>query len=282
MADRLHHRRTDLDPLAVQLERGEILRLHGAERAKSHMQGDPGQFHSLAGQRVQQCITEMQPRRRGCDGSGALGVAGLIPLGISGVVPFDVGRQRHLTAPVEQGLDRRRIGAVVRKLNDAPAAGGILCRHGEPDLSSIDGENVPSPHPLGRPGQTEPQPLTAGLQHQQFRQSATGAAHPQTRLEHPGVIDHQQITGLQFLEQIPDLTMPGRRHAAARRRHHQQPGAVPWLDRGLRDALRRQWIVVAAELPVPGIGHSDQNARLSGRVSISSARSFKKAAPSAP
>ena len=81
---------------------------------------------------------------------------------------MDIRRQRHLTALVKQGLDRHRIGTARWKLNDAPAAAGILSRHGEPDLGAINGEHIPGPHPLGRPGQAEPTPLPARLQHQQL------------------------------------------------------------------------------------------------------------------
>ena len=224
----------------------------------------------------------MQPRRRSRNGSRSIGVAGLITLDIVGVMPVDVRGERNLAPLVQQRLDRLRITAVRRELNQTPATGCVVRQHRQADGGAINRELIAGPHAFRRSRQAEPTPLTAGLEHQQLRQPTTGTTHFQPCLEHTGVVHHQKIARLQLLQQIPDHPMPGSLEGLRHRGHHQQPGTVPWLGWYLGDALLRQRKVVAAQLKVPGIGHPYQRARLSGRCSINSARSLRKAAPSAP
>ena len=223
----------------------------------------------------------MQTRRRSSHRAGAVGVTGLVTLGITGIMSLDVRRQRHLTALIQQTLNRFSIGAVGGKLHHPATGGRIIRQHRECDFGAINRELITRAHALGGPGQAKPASLSLWLQHQQLRQASTGTAHRQPRFEHPGVVHHQQITRLQFVQQIPDQAMTSRR---LRGRNHEQARIVTRLHRRLSNPLRRQWVVVTAELLVPGIRHrhSDQRAKLSGRFSISSARSFRNAAASAP
>ena len=224
----------------------------------------------------------MQTRRWCRNRARSVGVASLIAISIVGVVPVDVRGEWNLAPLIQQPLDCLRISAVRRELDQTPPTGGILIQHRQADRGAIDAEHIAGPHALRRSCQAKPTPLPAGLQHQQLRQPTTGATHLQPCLEHPGVVHHQKISRLQLLQQIPDHPMSGSLEGLRCRGHHQQPSAVAWFGRSLGDPLLRQPVVVTAELQIPGIGHRDQSARLSGRCSINSARSLRKAAPSAP
>ena len=128
--------------------------------------------------------------------------------------------------------------------------------------------------PLGRFSQTEPIAAAYGLEHQQLHRPPCGPAGLQARLEHPGVVHHQQIAGFQQLLQIPDGLMA----TALWPLEHQQPRRMARLDGALgNERLREIEDVTREQLIV-----ADQRARLSGLVSISWARSLRKAAASAP
>jgi hypothetical protein len=61
---------------------------------------------------------------------------------------------------------------------------------------------------FGRLGQTEPIALRNGLQHKQFNSTASGTPRLQPGLEHPRVVHHQQILGLELLMEIPHREVP--------------------------------------------------------------------------
>ena len=55
--------------------------------------------------------------------------------------------------------------------------------------------------------------------------------------QHPGVIDHQQITGIQIVDDIMENTLAGNTGLPV---HQHDPRGVPWLDRRLGDKVFRQ------------------------------------------
>jgi hypothetical protein len=127
---------------------------------------------------------------------------------------------------------------------------------------------------LGWLGQTEPIAVFHRLQHQELHRAAAGPAGLKARLQHPGVVDHQQVTRFQKLLQLPDRLVA----AALRAFKRQQPSRVAGLHGALGDERLREIEDVARKQLIV----ADQKARLSGLVSISWARSFRKAAASAP
>ena len=92
--------------------------------------------------------------------------------------------------------------------------------------------------------------MALGLEHQQLAKPSSSAAHLQAGPQHPGVIHHQQIAGLELLEQIPHLPVA----ATGFGLHHQQPSGMARLHRPLGDASLRQLVVVGAQQRVARIG----------------------------
>ena len=197
-------------------------------------------------------------------------------------MPVDVRGKGNFATLAEQALNRFSVLAVRRELNNATTTGSIPIQHRELDLRAFNRELITGPHAFGWSGQTQPAPFSTGIQHQQLRKASPRSTHLQASLQHPRVIDHEQITGLQFVQKIPNLSMAGGWNGLAQRRNHQHASRMAWLYGGLGDAVLRQQIVVTAEQLISDVRHLAQSARLSGRVSISSARSLRKAAPSAP
>ena len=105
-----------------------FLRLHRAEGAKTHMQGDKRRSYSLGPDFIQQLRGKMQS---GCGGSGRTylpGVHGLIPLPV-GKLRLDVRRQGHF-AQLVQNLQENplvvKFHNPVPVLLDSPDCGGQL------------------------------------------------------------------------------------------------------------------------------------------------------------
>ena len=224
----------------------------------------------------------MQPGCGRGDGSGPIGVSRLIPGCIAGVMPVDVRGKGNFATLAEQALNRFSVLAVRRELNNATATVGITLQYLELDFRAFNRELITRPHAFGWSGQTQPAPFSTGIQHQKLGQTSPRSTHLQARLQHPRVIDHEKITGVQFVQKIPNLSMTGGWAGLAYRRNHQHASRMAWLYGGLGDAVLRQQIVVTAKQLISDVRHPAQSARLSGRVSISSARSLRKAAPSAP
>ena len=120
---------------------------------------------------------------------------------------IDIGRQGNFTALIEEGFDRLRIPAIQRKLHNPATGGMVFSEHLERDCGPMNREQIAWTHPLRRASQTKPAPLSLGLQHQKFRETTTSTPDRQPRFEHPGVVHHEQITGLQLLQQIPHLAV---------------------------------------------------------------------------
>ena len=78
---------------------------------------------------------------------------------------------------------------------------------------------MPDPHPLGWSSQTQPLPFTTGLQHQQLGQPTSITPHLEPSLQDAGVVDHKQVTGMKFLQQVPDMPMTNRFKRLVSSRH---------------------------------------------------------------
>ena len=152
----------------------------------------------------------MQPGCRCSNRTGPIGITRLVSLSICWIMPIDVRGKWHFTALIEQNLNRFRISAVRRKLNNPATTGGIFRHHRHPDGGSINRELITGPHSLGWTGQTQPLPFTTGLKHQQLGQPASSTPNLEPCLQHTGVIDHQKITAMKFLQQVPDIPMTNR------------------------------------------------------------------------
>ena len=219
------------------------------------MQGDSRHAHTFALQCGKQLITEMQSCCRCRDSTGPIGIAGLISLSIIRIMPIDVRRQWNLPALIEQILNRFSVGTIRGELDQSPSTGRILGQNRQTNGCAINREDITWPHSFCRTRQTQPLPLTPRLENQQLRQATTSTTNLQPRLEHSGVVDHQQITGLEFRQEIPDLAMTDCIVRHPPRGHQHQPRTVTRLNRCLGDPFLRQVVVVTAELVVPVLRH---------------------------
>src|SRR5690606_3789795 len=110
----------------------------------------------------------------------------------------------------------------------------------------------------------------------------------QPRRNHPGVVEHQQVAGLQQLRQVTHLQVGER---ALARWHHQQPAGGTLGQRLLRDQFLRQVVVEVGLLqgvggmrgaPIvraPGGGPAAQRSNLVDRMIEDEVRSTPSTAP---
>ena len=85
---------------AVHLVVGDLVLLHGAEGAKTHMERHIADVHALGLDFLQQLRREVQSRRGGRRAAQHLGVHRLIPLLILKLL-LDVGRQGHFAQTLQ-------------------------------------------------------------------------------------------------------------------------------------------------------------------------------------
>ena len=145
------------------------------------MQGGGCQLHTSSADRRQQFVAEVQPCRWGSNSPRLSGVAGLIALVVAGGVFVDVGRQGNGAVLHQQRLQRCRICAAGRKLQDAATRGGVAAQHLQRQRRlafSYHLEPITRLELLGGFSQAEPlaRPAMPRLEHQQLHRPATGPA----------------------------------------------------------------------------------------------------------
>ena len=217
---------------------GDLVLLHGAEGAKTHMERHIADVHALGLDLLQQLRSEVQSRRGGRRAAQHLGVHRLIPLLILKLL-LDVGRQGHFS----QMLQNLQENSLVIKAHQT-----VAVRQDLGDLRGqfaiAEGELGPLPHvPSGAhqalPGLLSPvdqqQHLAGTAPRQPLAQQAGG--------QDPGIVQNQAVAGIQKVRQFIEMVMlPG---TGVPVQGH-KPGAVPPFQRRLRDQLLRELVVKIA------------------------------------
>ena len=211
-----------------------IVLLDRTEGAKPDVQGDVGGVNALIRELSEYVLGEVKPGGGGGGGAGFPAVDRVVSVLILELLG-DVGRKRHLTYPVENVEEmplKGKADHAVAIVNDVQYLGGkslgeIHDRAGLQALSGVD-EGLPL-------GQAQP------LQQKEFNVAAAAALRAvNTRREHLAVVHDEQVAGAQVLIYIVEVIMGDLSRGAV---YCHQPGAVPWLHRGLGDELLRQVVV---------------------------------------
>ena len=184
---------------------------------------------------------EMQPcgRRSHCPVMG--GEHGLIVGGVArvgGALGRDIGRQRRI-AELRDGLiearpvkcKRQRDLAVLALMLDLRIE---MTEQANPALIA-EADDVTGRELFGRLDQRLPARTIEPLDQRRLDLRlglAADAPARELRRDHPGIVDHQLIAGLEPLRQLGDDSIA----PDAVGRHHQQPRGIAWIRRAQRDA----------------------------------------------
>ena len=208
---------------------GDLLLLHRAEGAQTHMKCNVPNLYTHCLHSLQQLRREMQPRRGRCRRAVDLGVHRLIAFLILQLL-LDVRRQGHLAQPLQHLqkdaliFEPHQPVAVRQLLHD-------LCRQ----LSVAEGHPCALPQLLSRTDKALPHVVAPIDEQQNFAGAAAGLPMPQqTRRQHPGIVQDQAVAGVQILRQVVEMPVL---HRAGALVQHQKAGAVPPLQRRLGDQL---------------------------------------------
>ena len=176
---------------------------HRLEGTRAHVQGDKRHLNAFGAQFIQQRFVEVQTSGRGGYRARPGAVDGLIELAVSVFIrAVNVGRQRHMANPVKD-LQHR---ALVVKFHFKQRA--VTRQHGGLNalvvaqqqlgarLRRFRGAN------MGEDALIIQHPL-----HQHFDLAAAGLTTEQTRRDHPGVVKHQQIAGIELIEDVGEGAM---------------------------------------------------------------------------
>ena len=190
-------------PFAVHTVLGEVLGLDRLEGASAHMQGDLGLRYTHGAQGVEQRLVKVQGGGGCCHSAGVFGKHGLIARSILwGVGVRDVRRQRHMAIPLQQGV--RVLTLVIAENKTKQCAIGVWPapqQSGAQPSSAMEFDGAAHfrlfAHPHVRCD-------LVAAQHpfdQQFDPPACGFFAEQAGLDHPRVVEHQQIAGAQQARQ---------------------------------------------------------------------------------
>ena len=217
---------------------GDLVLLHGAEGAKTHMERHIADVHALGLDLLQQLRGEVQSRRRGRRAAQYFGVYRLIPLLILKLL-LDVGRQGHFT----QMLQNLQENSLVIKAHQTVAVRQDLCDLCR-QLAVAEGEFGSLPHMPSRAHQTFPRLFSPVDEQQHLTGAASRQTLPQqTGGQHPGIVQDQAVTGVQEVRQLVEMVMlPG---TGVPVQSH-EPGTVPPLQRRLGDQFLRELVVKIA------------------------------------
>ncbi len=227
-------RGTDVEPLLVHHVLVELVHPHRLEGAGAHMQGDVAELHPALAQARQQRLVEVQPGGGRGDRADFAREHGLIALAVFDTrLAADIGRQRQaasLEQPVLQrgrDLETQQIELAIAAQHLGLAAG--IERDHAAGLGRLAGADLYARLALAK------QALD-----QDLHSPAAGLLPEQARRNDPGVVEDQQIAGLQQLGQIAHLAVAEGRW---RRRHHQQAAGGTFGQRRLGDQFFGQLVM---------------------------------------
>ena len=211
-----------------------VLRLHGAEGAKPHVQQHRHDLNAHFADLFHQLRREVQPGGGGGGGAVVAGVDGLVAVAVLQLF-VDVGRQGHLAQLVQHRLQR----ALADKLDDAAARVGRL-QHARHQLAAAEGHFRAGLEPPPRAHQRLPLLGAELLEQQHLRRAAAGALADEPRGDDARVVDHQHVAGAQVVHdvvKVPVFELP------VFAVHHQHAAVVARLHRRLGDQFLGQVVV---------------------------------------
>ena len=223
--------RAHIQPLAVHDMVFQIFRAHGLKGAGTHMQGNVSGLYPFGLQPIQQRLIEMQAGGRRRHRTGMTGEYGLVTRVVIRIgITLDIRWQGHAAEPVEQGFDRL-LGFKAQAVELLVTAEyGQYRTVGQGNRASrlrrFRGADLGAHALVGQKPFNQDFDLAAGL-----------LLAIQACRNHAGVVEDQQVTGLQQVRQLTELPVLERGVA---RRHQQQPGIASVGQGRLGDQLRRQ------------------------------------------
>ncbi len=224
--------------LAVHLVVLDLVDLDRAERAQPHDQPDLGHLHALVDEPVEQRMGQVQAGGRSGGGLGlrVARVDGLVALLVRQRL-VDVGRQGHLAGRLD-ALEQVGV-AVVGQLDEADAvADGLAHRDREdPRAGRVVQDGARRDSPAGA-HERLPGGRAALFEQQHLDRAAGGLHQTQPGRQHPGAIDHDEVSGVEQVRQVAHVAVVGAGEGV-----DQQAGGVAWLDRLLGDARLGQVVV---------------------------------------
>ena len=208
---------------------------NGREGVGSHVQRHLRHHDPALPEPPQQLGREVQSGGGRGRGAGMLGVHRLVALGIGGVRgPVDVGRQRHRAMPlqvcrIDRAIEGQQHRAVPVRRRRHRCRQAIRERH---RVAAVAGE------PARAPGERPPAGAAAGgIQEQKRHFPPPVQATGETRMQHPGVVQHHDAARRQPCRQ---LAYPRMVQRARRPLQYHEPRRAALRCRPLRDQLPRQ------------------------------------------
>ena len=198
------------------------------------MEGDKGGLYALIADFFQQLLGEMQSGGGGGGGADFPGIDGLVAL-LVGQLCLDVGGQGHFAQPLQYLQE----DALVVEFHH-PVAVLLHLTHGGSQLAVPEGYGVALPH--FAPGLAQAFPLLVPQipQQQHLYRAAGGTMPHQPGGQHPGVVEHQAVAGVQIVDNVIKMLVG---NLAGFPVQHHQPGAVPLFQGSLGNQFFRQIII---------------------------------------
>ncbi|CAM2144622.1 hypothetical protein PT2222_160105 [Paraburkholderia tropica] len=194
--DLVDERLRQLIPLAVHRVIGDVFHAHRLERARADVQRERCALHALGVELREQRVVEVQARRGRGHRARILREHGLVAGFVAGVgVVRDVWRQRQ-TAEL---LDQRE--AVVGEVQRVERLDALAHRHVEGVGQTQRGAGRRA---LARADLRERRARAGQALDEHLDLAAAGLLAEETRLQHLGIVEHQQIAGRDARGQIRD------------------------------------------------------------------------------
>ena len=211
-----------------------VVLLHRAECSKTDMKRDVGGVNALVSELFEHVLREVQTRGGSGGGAGLAAVDSVVAVLVLELLG-DVGRERHLTYAVEDIEEiplEREADKAVSLVHDVEYLSGKPLREidDRAGLEALSG--VHQGLPFGEAQTLEQQELNVGAG------AALDAVY--TRRENLAVVHYKQVAGVQVVSDVVEVPVA---YLAGGAVDCHQPGAVPRLDRSLRDEFLGKFIV---------------------------------------
>ena len=211
-----------------------VILLHRAECSKTNMKRDVGGVNALVSELSEHVLREVQTRGGSGGGAGLAAVDSVVAVLVLELLG-DVGRERHLTYAVEDIKEiplEREADKAVSLVHDVEYLSGKPLREIDDRAGFQTLSGVYQGLPFGEAQTLEQQELNVGAG------AALDAVY--TRRENLAVVHYKQVAGVQVVSDVVEVPVAYLTGGAV---NCHQPGAVPRLDRSLRDEFLGKFIV---------------------------------------
>ena len=221
----------------------DLLCLHRTEGTKTHVKGHIGQGDTLLFNLLQKLFGKMQACGGSRSGAGLPGIHRLVPLLVLELC-LDVRRQGHFPQ-VLQNLQKDSL--IMEPDNPVAVLLDFLHRSGQ--LAVSEDDLLAGAELLSGLCQTFPLLIPQIPQQKQLYSASCGAVAQKPGRQHPGIVHHQAVPGVQVFHNIvkvPVRELPGFLI------HDQKPGTVPLLQWSLGNQLLGKIIPKIFRLEITG------------------------------